>query len=121
MLCVAFFASTRGVCATGERPWSNQEIAAALPGDIGTNMECIAELLAKGVAQRDSRGAIFSRRMVRDDQERRATAERVRKLRTACNASVTVDVTPLYANANANASCACRSLQGYRESYSPSR
>jgi hypothetical protein len=60
MLCLAFFASTRGVCATGERPWSNQEIAAALPGDIGTNMECIAELLRKEW-HREILGAPYSR------------------------------------------------------------
>ena len=49
------------------------------------------ELFTAGVPSRDSDGIIYSRRMVRDQAEREATAERVRRHRDriACNASVT--------------------------------
>ena len=83
MLCLLFECPVRGVFidASG-RPWSETEIAEAIGGDSGANLEYIAELVSKGVAQRDSRGAIFSRRMVRDEQNRRAATERKRKERS---------------------------------------
>ena len=51
----------------------------------------LAELFAAGVPSRTPEGTIYSRRMVRDQSERDATAERVRRYRerVACNASVT--------------------------------
>ena len=83
MLCLLFECPDRGVFVdAGGRPWGDEEIAAAIGGDIRSNQECIAELLAKGVAQRNARGAIFSRRMVRDEQERQAAKERKRKQRS---------------------------------------
>jgi hypothetical protein len=105
MLCLMFFAPTRGVCATGDIPWGDLEIAAAIGGDIGTNRECILELVSKGVAVRNERGAIFSRRMVRDDQERQANTKRVRRHRVTANETVDVmpDVMPLSGTANATA------------------
>src|SRR5437667_10221937 len=82
MLCLLFECPDRGVFVdAGGRPWGDEEIAAAIGGDIPSNLECIAELLDKGVAQRNTRGAIFSRRMVRDEQERQANKERKRKQR----------------------------------------
>jgi len=83
MLCLLFECPSRGVFVdAGGRPWGDEEIAAAIGGDMASNLECIRELLAKGVAQRDARGAIFSRRMVRDEQERQAAKERKRKQRS---------------------------------------
>ena len=83
MLCLLFECPDRGVFVdAGGRPWGDEEIAAAIGGDIRSNLECIAELLAKGVAQRNARAAIFSRRMVRDEQERQAAKERKRKQRS---------------------------------------
>jgi len=83
MLCLLFECPDRGVFVdAGGRPWGDEEVAAAIGGDIASNLECIAELLAKGVAQRNTRGAIFSRRMVRDEQERQAAKERKRKQRS---------------------------------------
>ncbi len=82
MICLLFECPVRGVFVdAGGRPWGDEEIAVAIGGDTTSNLECIAELLAKGVAQRDARGAIFSRRMVRDEQERQAAKERKRKQR----------------------------------------
>jgi hypothetical protein len=53
-----------------------------------------AELQAAGVPSRTEAGIVYSRRMARDQEERDATALRVRKHRerSACNASVT----PMY-------------------------
>jgi hypothetical protein len=83
MLCLLFECPDRGMFVdAGGRPWGDEDIAAAIGGDIRSNLECIAELLAKGVAQRNARGAIFSRRMVRDEQERQAAKERKRKQRS---------------------------------------
>ncbi|HSZ03541.1 MAG TPA: hypothetical protein VK788_28855 [Terriglobales bacterium] len=84
MLCLLFECPVRGVFVDSSgKPWSDEEIAEAIGGDIGTNLGHIAELVSKGVAQRDTRGAIFSRRMVRDEQTRRSATERKRKERSS--------------------------------------
>jgi len=84
MLCLLFECPVRGVFVDASgKPWSDAEIAEAIGGDIGANLGYIAELVSKGVAQRDTRGAIFSRRMVRDEQIRRSATERKRKERAS--------------------------------------
>jgi hypothetical protein len=89
LLCLLFECPVRGVFVDASgKPWSDEEIAEAIGGDIGANLGYIAELVSKGVAQRDTRGAIFSRRMVRDEQNRRSATERKRKERSG-HASVT--------------------------------
>lgn len=75
MLCLMFECEDRGVFATGGEPWTDEEIAAAIGGDTGANLACIDELLRKGVARRNDSGAIFSRRLVRDEQKRRARVQ----------------------------------------------
>ncbi len=83
MLCLLFECPVRGVFVDASgKPWSDEELAEAIGGDIGANLGYIAELVSKGVAQRDTRGAIFSRRMVRDEQNRRSATERKRKERS---------------------------------------
>ena len=94
MLALMFECADRGVFSTGGRPWSDLEIAAAVGGDIAENQACIAELLLKGVAHRNESGAIFCKRMVRDQQGRLQTQERVKKHRS--NGSCNAVVTPLY-------------------------
>ena len=84
LLCLLFECPVRGVFVDASgKPWSDDEIAEAIGGDIGANLGYIAELVSKGVAQRDTRGAIFSRRMVRDEQNRRSATERKRKERSS--------------------------------------
>ncbi len=84
LLCLLFECPSRGVFVDASgKPWSDEEIAEAIGGDIGANLGYIAELVSKGVAQRDARGAIFSRRMVRDEQNRRSATERKRKERSS--------------------------------------
>lgn len=92
MLCLMFECEDRGMLLTGGVPWSDEDIAAASGGDISEGLQCIAELLRKGVAHRNQSGAIFSRRMVRDEQKRRAGGERVKKHRHKgdCNDDVTL-------------------------------
>lgn len=71
MLCLMFECEDRGVLATGGEPWTDEDIAAASGGDISEGLSCISELLRKGVAHRNNSGAIFSKRMVRDEQTRK--------------------------------------------------
>jgi hypothetical protein len=94
LLCLLFECPIRGVFVDASgKPWSDEEIAEAIGGDIGANLGYIAELVSKGVAQRDTRGAIFSRRMVRDEQNRRSATERKRKERSSHTS-----VTPMSVN-----------------------
>jgi hypothetical protein len=98
MLCLLFECPVRGVFVDASgKPWSDEELAEAIGGDIGANLGHIAELVSKGVAQRDTRGAIFSRRMVRDEQNRRAATERKRKERSGHTG-----VTPMSVNESEN-------------------
>lgn len=94
MLCLMFECEERGVLASGGVPWSDREVAAVVSGDTQDVLSCIDELLAKGVAGRNSSGALFSRRLVRDESKRKATRVRVQKYRS--NADVTQAVTPKY-------------------------
>lgn len=70
MLCIMFECEDRGVFSTGGSPWTNEDIAAAVGGDIAEGLACIDELLRKGVAHRNQAGAILCKRMVRDEQIR---------------------------------------------------
>jgi len=56
-------------------PWSDQKIAAGVRGDPVSNLSCLQELLANGVAGRTADGAVFSRRMVRDEAKRKKCEE----------------------------------------------
>jgi len=66
LLCLMFECEERGVLISGGRPWTQEEIAAAVTGDTSANLTALRELLDKGVARIDKRNAIFSVRMVRD-------------------------------------------------------
>lgn len=100
MLAVSFECSDRGVFATGGSPWTDQEIAAAIGGDIAENLLCLQELLRKGVARRNGSGAVFSARMVRDESNRAAdkTRKKNQRDREKCPVEVTHRVTPLSVN-----------------------
>src|SRR5258708_17221607 len=80
MMCLLFECPVRGVFVdAGGRPWGDEEIAAAIGGDIAANLECIAELVAKGVVPRHARGALFLRRLGRDQGKRQADKESQKK------------------------------------------
>lgn len=87
MLCLMFHSEERGRLVSGGVPWTDEEISVAVRGEPRANLADLDLLLAKGVAVRDSRGCVFSKRMVRDEQERSGAKERMRKVRS-------VDVTP---------------------------
>lgn len=75
MLCLMFECDPRGVLATGGNAWGDDEIASVISGQTAEVLSCIQELLTKEVASRNGAGAIFSRRMVRDEQIRRERAK----------------------------------------------
>lgn len=75
MICLSFECEERGVFASSGEPWPDSDIAAAVGGDITEVLNAIAELLAKGVCSRNSSGALFCRRVVRDEQKRRLCSE----------------------------------------------
>lgn len=79
MLCKAFECKERGVFISAGQPWLNHEIAAAVGGDVAANLMLLDELLVKGVARIDKRGAIFCLRMVRDEQKRQLCSEAGKK------------------------------------------
>ncbi len=92
MLCVMWESEVRGVLQCQGKAWSRDETAAILRGDMSVNRDAIDELFAAGVAS-ERGGAIISRRMVRDEEVRRATRNRVRKHRSGIAGDVTPDVT----------------------------
>lgn len=68
-----------GVLSTGNRAWSDNDIAVAVGGDISENLLCLHELIEKGVASRNTSGAVYSRRIVRDEIKRKNNTERQRR------------------------------------------
>ena len=92
MLCLAFECEDRGVLASGDQPWTDAEISAAVTGPTDVVLSCISELLSKGVCARNKSGAIFSKRMVRDEHERKEWRQRQKKHRISkegCHEDVT--------------------------------
>lgn len=68
ILCLAFESEKRGVLVTGKTPWTKEEIAYAIGGDLKENLQAIEELLNKKILKIDKKGAIYSARMVRDEE-----------------------------------------------------
>jgi hypothetical protein len=79
MLCLMHECQERGVFSTGGVPWSDEDIAAAVGGDIAENLKCLRELIDKGVARRNQSGAVFSLRVVRDEEKRQKCSEAGKK------------------------------------------
>jgi len=75
MICLMFECDERGILASGGDVWTLDEIACAVGGAQDVSLAGIHELLAKGVASRNSVGAIFSRRLVRDEHIRTVRAK----------------------------------------------
>lgn len=74
MLCKAFELKQRGKFITSQVPWTREEIAGAVGGDVTENLLLLNELISKHVAKIDKRGAIYSERMIHD--------ERIRQIRS---------------------------------------
>lgn len=75
MLCLMFEGQERGYLATSGVAWSDDDIAQAVGGDKSIVLACINELTLKGVAKRDTRGAIYNSRMVVDEHKRKLCSE----------------------------------------------
>jgi len=74
-LCLMFESRERGYLATAGVAWSDAEVAHAIGGDQTIVAACLVELAVKGALVRDSRGALYSARMVRDEHKRRACSD----------------------------------------------
>jgi hypothetical protein len=72
MICLAYECEEIGVFQTSGVPWSDSDIAVAVGGDTAENLRAIEELLTKGVCSRNNAGAIFCRRVVREEAKARA-------------------------------------------------
>lgn len=96
-ICLMFECEDRGVFASGGVPWTREEIAGAIGGDLAENLACLDELLRKGVASLTKLGAICNRRMVRDEEQRAEHRGRQHKYRNShkTNKSSDARVTPL--------------------------
>ena len=70
MICLSFECEERGIFASNGVPWPDEDIAAAVGGNLTENLHALSELLAKGVCSRNQAGAVFCRRVVRDEQVR---------------------------------------------------
>lgn len=96
MLCLMFECEDRGVLSYGGKPWPKEEVAVAIGGDVSENLSCVTELVEKGVISVAASGALYSRRMVRDEQNRKANADRQARYRNAhsngnSNGEVTIE------------------------------
>lgn len=83
---------------TDGAPWSDEDIVAACRGDKPALRDALRELLTKGVCSRDTQDqgvAIYCRRIVRRERDKRASADRVSRFRTRKRTGdVTPNVTP---------------------------
>ncbi len=70
MLCLMWESEERGVLVTAGRAWTDEEVCWAVGGDSAVALAGLAELTLKGVVNRRSDGAIYSKRMVRDEHKR---------------------------------------------------
>lgn len=79
ILCLMFECSERGVLATDGLAWSDEEIAQAVGGDKTQTLEGLRELVGKRVVSRTDKGAVYSRRMVREEKTRQLCSEAGRR------------------------------------------
>jgi hypothetical protein len=79
LLCLMFECEERGVLLVGDEPWTDDEIAGAVPGDSTLILSCLHELVGKRVLKRRENGALYSNRLVRDEEQRRIKAKAGRK------------------------------------------
>jgi len=70
ILCLMFDSEERGVLVSRRRAWGDDEIVLAVGGDSAIVRACLEELTSKGVAGRRKDGALYSKRMVRDEEIR---------------------------------------------------
>ncbi|MFQ5591324.1 MAG: hypothetical protein ACE5HE_09195, partial [Phycisphaerae bacterium] len=74
IICLSFECCERGYLISNGNPWSDDDIVSAISGDKSGVRKGLTELLAKGVASRDKRGAVCCRRVARDAEISRKRA-----------------------------------------------
>lgn len=99
LLCVMFECEERGVLISAGKPWSDDEAVVSVGGHSDVTALSLRELTEKGVLRRRNDGALYSARMVRDEERRKLDRERQQKSRenrntVGCHANVTGSVTP---------------------------
>lgn len=75
LLCLMHQCDQRGVLATYDKAWTDEDAARAVGGDLNCALAAIQELLDKGVVSRTKSGALSSRRMVRDEARSQVNKE----------------------------------------------
>jgi hypothetical protein len=75
LLCLMFESKERGVLADSSGPWTDVEIINAAGGDPESTSFELTELVRKGVLSRRTDGALFSRRLVREEHIRQVRSE----------------------------------------------
>lgn len=83
VLCLMFECEQRGVLATAGQAWTDDEIVQAVGGDHDVTLTCLRELIDKRVAFRNETRAVYSKRLVRDEEQRNAGVTRVKRWRNA--------------------------------------
>ena len=95
MLCLMWDSPKKGyLCAPNGNAFSNAHVTRMTGVPEGRVIELLHEMEEVGVFSKGDTGVIFCRRMVRDEENRSKTRERVKKHRSS-NADVTGDVTHL--------------------------
>jgi hypothetical protein len=69
----------RGVLILGGKPLSDEAVAALVGGEMRETLACLSELLEMRVFSRRKDGAIYSRRMVREEEKRRKCSDAGKK------------------------------------------
>ena len=102
MLCIMWTSDSRGYLQMNGNPVTPEQLARMTGCSQDEASHHLQELETAGVFSRDRRGIIYSRRILKDEQEREETYERVKKHRSngECNESVTAVVTPLKQECN---------------------
>ena len=70
LLCLMYECEPKGVLISNGKSWTVQDIIKAIGGDPRLVRNAVQELLVKGVAKRRADGAIYSKRMVLDEEFR---------------------------------------------------
>ncbi len=79
LLCVMFDCEFPGRLETGGTAWTDEEIASSVNGDPKQNIGHLHKLIEMRVLSRDSNKTVFSRRMVKDENKRRACSSAGKK------------------------------------------
>ncbi len=74
LMCIMHEATPYGVLAVNSKPMTDVQIGRAVGEPVGAVQELLHELESSGVFSRDEDGAIFSRRMLRDEEFRNQRA-----------------------------------------------